>query len=66
MDESRAHGGGALESGLDILEGLAGSTTGVGVSDLATQLDMDKGNVHRLLQTLIRRGYVEQDKTTRR
>lgn len=65
MNESRTRGG-ALESGLDILEALAQSNTGLGVSDLSGTLSMDKGNVHRLLQTLIHRGYVQQDESTKR
>ncbi|MFV0435423.1 MAG: IclR family transcriptional regulator [Leucobacter sp.] len=65
MSEGRTRGG-ALESGLDVLEALARHAAGIGVSDLAAELAMDKGNAHRLLQTLIRRGYVQQDQNTRR
>ncbi|MGW4332023.1 IclR family transcriptional regulator [Rhodococcus koreensis] len=65
MNETRARGG-ALESGFDVLEALAHSGTGVGVSDLAAELSMDKGNVHRILRALIHRGYVQQDQGTRR
>lgn len=65
MRESRTSSG-ALESGLDALEALAHHGAGIGVSDLAAELAMDKGNVHRLLQTLVRRGYVQQDPMTRR
>jgi len=43
---------------LSILETLAGSQTPLGVTELATTLDLSKSNVHRLLQTLASRGYV--------
>jgi DNA-binding IclR family transcriptional regulator len=57
---------GALSSGLDVLEALAGHPDGLGVSALATRLGADKGNVHRLLRVLERRGYVEQDPDSKR
>lgn len=66
MDQPRARSSGALESGLEVLEALAKSATGLGVSDIAAELSMDKGNVHRLLQTLVRTGYVQQDGNTKR
>ena len=43
---------------LSLLELLAGSATPLGVTELATTLDLSKSNVHRLLQTLASRGYV--------
>jgi IclR family acetate operon transcriptional repressor len=59
--------GGTLESGLDIIETLATcGADGLGVTDLARQLEFDKGNVYRLLQVLAQRGYVQQDAETRR
>jgi len=64
MNESGKRG--ALECGLDILEVLAQSNIGLGVSDVATQLSMDKGNTHRVLKTLVHRGYVEQNGATKR
>ncbi|MFV0407586.1 MAG: IclR family transcriptional regulator [Propioniciclava sp.] len=65
MNDSRTRGG-AMESGLDVLEALAQSNTGLGVSDLSTVLSMDKGNTHRLLKVLVKRGYVQQDQSTKR
>lgn len=65
MTEQRSRGG-ALESGLDVLEALAQSSVGLGVSDLATDLAMDKGNAHRILQSLVARGYAQQDQETKR
>ena len=53
--------GGALMTGLDVLEAL-GSTSGpVGLSELARMLDADNGHVHRLLGVLTKRGYVHRD-----
>ena len=49
-----------------MLEALASRTSGLGVSDLASELSMDKGNVHRILQSLIARGYAQQDIHTKR
>jgi IclR family transcriptional regulator, KDG regulon repressor len=51
----------SLERGLAVLEALVknGST---GVTDIATELDLDKTIVHRLLTTLQDAGYVTQDK----
>jgi IclR family KDG regulon transcriptional repressor len=43
---------------LTILEALAASASPLGVTELATRLDLSKSNVHRLLQTLAARGYV--------
>lgn len=49
-----------------MLELLAEAPGGCGVTDLARRLGLDKGNAHRLLGVLARRGYVVQDPTTRR
>ncbi len=58
--------GGTLESGLDIIEHLVEQATPVGVTELSAALDMDKGNLHRLLQILSARGWVVQDPESRR
>jgi len=57
---------GTLETGLDVIELLASSKTSLGVSDIANQLHLDKGNTHRLLKVLQARGYIQQDPETRR
>jgi DNA-binding IclR family transcriptional regulator len=62
---TRSRAAGALASGLDILETLAGSATGMGVTAIARAVGQDKGNAHRLLRMLEDRGYVEQDPDTR-
>jgi len=49
-----------LSKGLLILECLAQSQGGMGVTDLAKALDLTKSNTFRLLQTLVALGYVRQ------
>lgn len=48
-----------LSKGLQILEALAPSNTGKGVSELSRELDLTKSNTFRLLQTLTTLGYVQ-------
>ncbi len=48
-----------LSKGLQILEALAPSKTGKGVSELSRELDLTKSNTFRLLQTLTTLGYVQ-------
>lgn len=48
-----------LSKGLALLEHLAASTSGKGVTELARELDLTKSNVFRLLQTLTALGYVK-------
>jgi IclR family transcriptional regulator, KDG regulon repressor len=50
----------SLERGLAVLEALV-KNGATGVTDLATQLDLDKTIVHRLLTTLQGMEYVKQD-----
>ncbi len=50
-----------LSKGLSIIEALATETKGIGVSELARNLELTKSNTFRLLQTLIAHGYVRQD-----
>lgn len=57
---------GTLESGLDIVEHLVHRATPVGVTELAAALDMDKGNLHRLLKVLEARGWIVQDVVSKR
>jgi DNA-binding IclR family transcriptional regulator len=60
MPEKPTRRGGALETGLDILETLA-MFRSLGVTEISRHVGADKANVHRLLQVLRARGYVEQD-----
>ena len=55
-----------LSKGLSILETLAVSREGMGVTELSKRLDLTKSNTFRLLQSLATLGYVRQnaDKTS--
>ena len=55
-----------LTKGLLLLEALSGSEGSRGISDLAQDLSLTKSNVHRLLQTLIRCGYITKEQSTER
>jgi DNA-binding IclR family transcriptional regulator len=55
-----------LERGLSVLELLGAAEGGLPVSEVAQRLKLPMGTTHRLLQTLMRAGYVEQDPQTRR
>ncbi len=57
---------GALATGLRMLELLASAHGPLGVTEIAEQLSLDKANAHRTLAALVRLGYVEQDRSTRR
>lgn len=50
-----------LSKGLSIIEALAAEPKGIGVSELARNLELTKSNAFRLLQTLMTNGYVAQD-----
>ncbi|VCU68505.1 Transcriptional regulator KdgR [Pigmentiphaga humi] len=55
-----------LIKGLDVLEALALSEQPRGVTELAGELGLTKSNVHRLLQTLVHRGFARQDSEAER
>lgn len=55
-----------LTKGLQLLEALAECEGSRGISELAHELSLTKSNVHRLLQTLIRCGYVSREVSTER
>ncbi len=50
-----------LSKGLTILEALAGARRAMGVTEIAKQRGLTKSNTFRLLQSLMRLGYVKQD-----
>ncbi len=56
----------SLARGLRILEILAGSPKPVSVTELAEQLNLDKGSASRLVTTLANYGYAEKDPISRR
>lgn len=55
-----------LTKGLQLLEALSEQEGSGGVSELAQRLALTKSNVHRLLQTLIKCGYVARETSTDR
>ena len=55
-----------LTKGLQLLEALSQCEGSRGISELANELSLTKSNVHRLLQTLSRCGYVTQEASTER
>lgn len=57
--------GGTLAAGLDLIEALVEQPRGIGVTQLARLVGIDKGNAHRLLRLLQARGYVVQEPVTR-
>jgi IclR family transcriptional regulator, KDG regulon repressor len=54
-----------LMRGLAVLESLSEADRGLGPSEIAGRVDLDKGTVSRLLQTLIEAGYVRRDPQAR-
>lgn len=58
--------GRTLVKGLHLLERLASSQEAASITELAAELDLVQSNVHRLLQTLMECGYVQQDPLTKR
>ena len=55
-----------LTKGLQLLEALSAREGSRGISELAQELSLTKSNVHRLLQTLSRCGYVTREASTER
>jgi DNA-binding IclR family transcriptional regulator len=51
---------------VDILDLLADRPTGMSISDISRQLGMPKSAVHRLLGSLVKRGYAAQDEASQR
>ncbi|ACX52939.1 transcriptional regulator, IclR family [Ammonifex degensii KC4] len=54
----------SVERALAILEALGTNPGGLGVTRLSKELGLHKSTVHRLLATLVRYGFVEQDEST--
>jgi IclR family KDG regulon transcriptional repressor len=50
-----------LVKGLAVLEAIALSERPCGIAELAKKLGLAKSNVHRLVQTLVQRGYVRRN-----
>lgn len=66
LAQSSAAGDKTLTKGLQLLEALSASHEPRGISELAAALHLTKSNVHRLLQTLARCGYVMRDSRNER
>lgn len=56
----------ALERGLDVLEALNETARGLGISELAARLNLNKNAVFRITHTLTARGYLERDPESKR
>jgi IclR family transcriptional regulator, KDG regulon repressor len=56
----------SLARGLTILDYLSQAEEGVGITELADKMGIDKGSASRLLSTLAHYGYAEKDLSTRR
>jgi IclR family KDG regulon transcriptional repressor len=56
----------SLARGLKILDLLGHAQDGLSVTEIAEELNVDKGSASRLVSTLERYGYVEKDELTRR
>lgn len=54
----------SVDKALGLLEALSEFPRGVGVTELADRLGLYKSTAHRLLGTMMRRGYVEQSADT--
>jgi DNA-binding IclR family transcriptional regulator len=51
----------SLDKAIDVLEHLHDAGTARGITEIANALDVPKSSAHRLLKTLVRRGFAEQD-----
>ncbi|MEW6771912.1 MAG: IclR family transcriptional regulator [Bacillota bacterium] len=64
--EDRFYAVHSVERALSILEALGANPEGTGVTRLGKELGLHKSTVHRLLNTLMKYGFVEQDEATER
>ncbi len=56
----------SVSRALDIIKLVSMKKGGLGVTEIANQMDINKSSVYRILSTLVQYGYVEQDKDTER
>ncbi|MBM7662002.1 DNA-binding IclR family transcriptional regulator [Bacillus mesophilus] len=56
----------SVSRALDIIHLVSLRKGGLGVTEIAKQIDINKSSVYRILSTLVQYGYVEQDKETER
>lgn len=55
-----------VDRALRVLEAFLSGDADLGVLELARQLELDKSVIHRILSTLVRRRFIEQDPVSRR
>jgi DNA-binding IclR family transcriptional regulator len=58
VDDDERYRAPALDKGLDILELLAGTEEGLSQAEIAKSLDRSPNEIYRMLDRLVRRGYV--------
>lgn len=56
----------SIERAFEIIEALAVEPKGLSITQLSQKLSLHKTTVHRILQTLLNRGYVQKDPQTLR
>jgi IclR family transcriptional regulator, KDG regulon repressor len=56
----------SVSRALDIIDIVSLEKDGLGVTEIAKQMDINKSSVYRILSTLVRYGYMEQDEETSR
>ena len=56
----------SVKRAIMILEELATEKEGLGVTELANRVDLHKSTVHRMLNTLLNMGYIEQSSSSER
>jgi DNA-binding IclR family transcriptional regulator len=60
MSEKQDHNVQSLDRAFAILESLASEQEGLGVTEIGTRVDLHKSTVHRLLSTMLEKGYVDK------
>ena len=55
----------SVEKTLQLIEALGRCTGPAGISELGRDLQLNKSTVYRLVDTLVRQGYAQQDPETR-
>ena len=56
----------SVSRALDIIAIIGTKQQGLGVTEIANQMDINKSSVYRILSTLVQYGYVEQNQETDR
>lgn len=56
----------SVDKACQLIEMVSDHPEGIGITELAAQAGMYKSTVHRLLTTLMKRGYIEQEESTGR